>query len=511
MSTGNRSRAADAPDLRPLPFAFDRNSPTYLPSLKDEEYGDIVATLKALAKGKFPRQDSVPTALNAYNCTQPNKPWVYFHPIKPLEVVRRRGGRPTDAPVLKEAPDVRLPAALRADLNKPWVSIRLYQDYKAPLQERKLPRTPHPCSTSTSTNSRIGTTRSNTNTDTANTYTACGERHQPGNPNRNAARHQRSGSPGSGSGSRSRPAGWTHREGRARYRYVCYIHEHKVSLRPGSRRSVYTISVWDREWNELTWHDAYPVGRAARRAEARLFWDRAAAQPGFPLFPRAVVAVSGMALGGSGGGGGAGGVGGRDDNPRRTFVDRIRVRDRHYRAAERLGAAMRDHPPPRFTLWSVMGIAMHHMNHAHDAPHASIVPDYLEYFGGHQRELLPRLFAHLLSLCLQLRAPGLVMREPGREQRRGGLFETAGAENVGVGVGAGQEEEEEEGEVEEEEGEEVEAEEVAEEQLEDLASFAKQFWIDDRLPWMRQRTRWHLEARLPPSIQGRVFEALRIN
>lgn len=162
--------------------------------------------------------------------------------------------------------------------------------------------------------------------------------------------------------------------------------------------------------------------------------------------------------------------------------------------------------------WSVMAIGMYHMNHAHDAPHASIVPDYLEYFGGHQRELLPRLFAHLLSLCLHLRAPELPVllgREPGQERRRR-LLEMVGGEEENAG-GAGQEQEQQEEEEEEEEVEVEVEEEVGEEQLEELASFSKQFWIDERLPWMKKRTRWHLEARLPPSIKGRVFEALRID
>lgn len=60
--------------------------------------------------------------------------------------------------------------------------------------------------------------------------------------------------------------------------------------------------------------------------------------------------------------------------------------------------------PPRHTLWAVLGAALFHMNGARD-PHVSIVPDRLELFGGHARHLLPRLFAHLLWLCLDCR-PG---------------------------------------------------------------------------------------------------------
>lgn len=60
--------------------------------------------------------------------------------------------------------------------------------------------------------------------------------------------------------------------------------------------------------------------------------------------------------------------------------------------------------PPRHTIYAVMSTALFHMNNARD-PQVSIVPDRLELFGGQHKGLLPRFFAHLLCLCLDVR-PG---------------------------------------------------------------------------------------------------------
>lgn len=103
-----------------------------------------------------------------------------------------------------------------------------------------------------------------------------------------------------------------------------------------------------------------------------------------------------------------------------------------------------------------MAIALHHMNHGGADPQVGLVPDRLEYFAGHGRDLLPRLFTHLLCLCLEDR--------------------------------------------EEEEGEDQEK-----------RAFVRQFWIPESLGWMREQVRKHLGTCLPPDGSAAwVFEELRI-
>ncbi|RYP64658.1 hypothetical protein DL771_008671 [Monosporascus sp. 5C6A] len=342
----------------PLPFEYGQSRKENIPQLSDEELEDIVAMLKALSKGKYPRKDALPTALNAYNCRkQPRKKsWAYFHPITSLEIRKATGH-------WKEYPSIDLPEELVNDLiaeREPWESLRRGKDY-----------TPD---------------------------TAEGMR-------KGAARNP------------------------SRYRFLCFIHEHRVSVGAG-RRAVYTISVWDREWGELTWHDTYALGRRGRRDDVRRFW--AAAATTSPDFARV--------------------VGG---NPRGGMLMRFRTA---YHAGERVGDVLREAVPPRHTLWSVAAIGVHHMNRVGD-PHASIVPDRLEYFGGCGRDLLPRLFASLLRLCLQEGARG--------EDAAGGRSE----ENE---------------------------------------RFVWQFWITENLGWMRTETRKILEAWWPGEASAWVLEALRI-
>ncbi|CAJ2505571.1 Uu.00g129650.m01.CDS01 [Anthostomella pinea] len=213
----------------------------------------------------------------------------------------------------------------------------------------------------------------------------------------------------------------------ASYRFVCFIHKHRIDLRSSRQKAIYTISIWDREWDELTWHDTYPLCREARRDEIRTFW-RTVAMPGFPL-----------------------------GHPRQEFMDRIRYRT-GYHACERVEHMIRDNIAPRHTLWSVMAIAIHHMNNTHD-PQVSIVPDKLELFGGQAKELLPQFFAHVLWMCLDARPDWSEDR-----QRR----------------------------------------------------FVAQFKILERLRWMKVRTRKYLERRVSPDGGGDggspewVFECLRI-
>ncbi|RYP75795.1 hypothetical protein DL769_003751 [Monosporascus sp. CRB-8-3] len=344
----------------PLPFEYGQSQKENIPQLSDEELGDIVAMLKALSKGKYPRKDALPTALNAYNCRkQPRKKsWAYFHPITSLEIRKTTGH-------WKEYPSVDLPEELVDDLldeREPWESIRRGEDYAH--------------ASGTAEGLREGAAR---------------------NP--------------------------------SRYRFLCFIHEHRVPVGAG-RRAVYTISVWDREWGELTWHDTYALGRRGRRDDVRRFWAAAAATS--PDFARV--------------------VGG---NPRGGMLMRFRT---VYHAGERVGDVLREAVPPRHTLWSVAAIGVHHMNRVGD-PHASIVPDRLEYFGGCGRDLLPRLFASLLRLCLQ---------------------EGARVEDAAGG------------------------------RSEESERFVRQFWITENLGWMRTGTRKILEAWWPGEASAWVLEALRI-
>ncbi|KAI2629917.1 hypothetical protein GGR54DRAFT_636098 [Hypoxylon sp. NC1633] len=159
----------------------------------------------------------------------------------------------------------------------------------------------------------------------------------------------------------------------ARYRFMCFIHKHRIDRRTTCQKGVHTISIWDREWDELTWHDTYHVNRETRRREIRRFWERANA-PG-------LIEKQGLT--------------------REQFMGRIRYRT-VYHICEHIEDTIRDAVPPRHTLWAVMSAALFHMNHARD-PQVSIVPDQLELFGGQARALLPRLFAHLLLLCLDCR------------------------------------------------------------------------------------------------------------
>ncbi len=391
--------ASNAARLRPLPFHFDNSNLRDIPRLDDDEFDDIVVTLKTLSKGKYPRQDAVPTALNAYNCGQPDKPWAYFHPVTSLETLADGSW--------KEFPLILLPDALLEDLGRPWKSIRFSENY---------------------------------------------------NSSGESSQSNRKGDIGGGSSSSSGPSVWA--GAGARYRFLCFIHEHKLSLRPNSRRSVYTISIWDREWDELTWHDTYHVGRSARRLDARQFW-RTVAIPGFAPLRAIAARASGMS---------PPPMRSRPRSPRDAFLTRVRFRT-VYHASERLADAMRELPPPRHTLWSVMAVGLHHMNRGGDDPQAAAVPDTLEYFAGHGRDLLPRLFAHLLCLCLDTL----------------GLDDEPGPEGEGDEGKARQQRDEEE-----------------------KGAFVRQFRVTEHLSWMRTQTRKHLEAHLPWDTRDWVLEALRI-
>ncbi|KAI6084013.1 hypothetical protein F4821DRAFT_262338 [Hypoxylon rubiginosum] len=294
---------APAPPAGPVPFNCTVDRVRNLPNFTHEQLGDITAVLKSLARGTYPRFESVPTALNAYNCnwgsSTADEPWAYFHPVTTITPEEEK---------LKQRPVVQLDNRIQADLQKPWVSIRTGERFEEE-NERKL-------------------------------------------------------------------------KSSAQYRFICFIHKHHIDMhRQTAQKSIFTISIWDREWDELTYHDAYHVDRPKRRREIQRFW-RYVRAPGF------------IAAG---------------EEAREKFMPRIRYRT-VYHASERLADAMREIVPPRHTLWGVMAIAMEHMNEGADLQ-VSIVPDCVDYFGGCGRRLLPRLFAHLLWLCLDAKTDWGIERQ----------------------------------------------------------------------------------------------------
>lgn len=360
-------------------------------------------------------------------------PWAYFHPITTLDI--RRDGS------WKELPIIDLPPKILADLKKPWESIRLKEDYEPPppcFQKRGYygQSTPTPILAQPKTLALLP-------------LPLPPEKYDPNQPNDKPRENEGKGGQGEGQSEKER----------ACYRFLCFIHTHTLSLRPGSRRAIYTISIWDREWDELTWHDTYWEGRAARRLNVRLFWRHAADMPG----GGGLSFLNNNARNRRGGGD----VGG----PGAAFEKKIRFRT-PYHAASKLGDALREYPNPRHTLWAVIGVAMHHMNRGAVDPHVGVVPDRLEFFGGCEGNLLPRLWTHLFCLLLVI---------------KGGWVQEGNGEG-GKGNDGGDEEA----------------------RREELVKFVEQFWIVERLGWMRKMASKHLAKRLAKEDVGWVFEALRL-
>ncbi|KAI0155337.1 hypothetical protein GGR57DRAFT_94861 [Xylariaceae sp. FL1272] len=156
----------------------------------------------------------------------------------------------------------------------------------------------------------------------------------------------------------------------ASYRLICFIHKHRIDIRNSAQKSVFTISIWDRENKELTWHDTYPYGRANRCKAIKHFWE--------------TVHMPGC----------------RFSFIRDEFMAKIQYRT-VYHACENIEATLRGAVAPRNTLWAVMAIAIHHMNHMATNKYVCLVPDHIETFGGQGYEFLPQLFVHLLYLCLR--------------------------------------------------------------------------------------------------------------
>ncbi|KAI1653302.1 hypothetical protein F4813DRAFT_393875 [Daldinia decipiens] len=288
--------------IKPVPFMYLGDNDRNLPDLSDDEFCDLVAVLKALARSSYPRLEAVPLALNAYNCNQGTdddgeRPWAYFYPITMIPPARL--DEKND--LLPNYPEIELDFEVCQDLKRRWRSIRYGGDDNNNNQSMEF----------------------------------------------------------------SPPA---------RYRFLCFIHKHRIDRKNTLQKGVHTISIWDREWDELIWHDTYHVDRISRRKDIREFWRHVKA-PGFI----------------------------DEVDSREHFMSRIRYRT-VYHICEQIEETLRGPVPPRHTIYAVMSTALFHMNNARDLQ-VSIVPDRLELFGGQHKGLLPRFFAHLLCLCLDVR-PG---------------------------------------------------------------------------------------------------------
>ncbi|KAI0864427.1 hypothetical protein F4860DRAFT_407058 [Xylaria cubensis] len=121
----------------------------------------------------------------------------------------------------------------------------------------------------------------------------------------------------------------------------------------------------------MTWHDMYPHERATRRRDVEYFWQLVNA-PGCVFLQQ------------------------RDVFMRTRFRWRM-----NYHACEKTEAALRDVIAPRFTLWAVMAIGIHHMNNGSTDRHCYLVPDEFEVFAGSEGTFLPNLFVRLLWLCMR--------------------------------------------------------------------------------------------------------------
>ncbi|KAI1758424.1 hypothetical protein F4782DRAFT_525121 [Xylaria castorea] len=158
---------------------------------------------------------------------------------------------------------------------------------------------------------------------------------------------------------------------KASYRFLCFIHRHRIKTRYSGQKAVYTISIWDRELEWLSWHDMYPHGRSTRQRDVDHFW-------------RVVDAPDCAFL-----------------QPRDVFMkERVRWR-MTYHACEKAEAALRDSIAPRYTLWAVMAIGLHHMNNGSTDRHINLVPDEFEVFAGSEDVFLPTMFVRLLWLCMR--------------------------------------------------------------------------------------------------------------
>ncbi|KAK7934507.1 hypothetical protein PG985_000002 [Apiospora marii] len=79
-------------------------------------------------------------------------------------------------------------------------------------------------------------------------------------------------------------------------RLYCYFHRHEKPAGGRYDTQVYSLSVWDRENNQMSWHDPWHQGHAARFADIQTFWANAA--PNWLTFTPPIVAVNYTSLAG---------------------------------------------------------------------------------------------------------------------------------------------------------------------------------------------------------------------
>ncbi|KAI0437913.1 hypothetical protein F4803DRAFT_570177 [Xylaria telfairii] len=171
---------------------------------------------------------------------------------------------------------------------------------------------------------------------------------------------------------------------KASYRFICFIHRHPIVTRHTGPKAVYTISIWDREMDWMSWYDMYPHDRATRQQNVEHFWNRV------------VVPDCRFML------------------PRQHFVrDKLRWRV-NYRACEKAEGALRNTIPPRHTLWTVMAIGLHHMNNGGTERHIHLMSDEFEFFAGSRDSLLPTMFVRMIWLFLRAPKAGEEMTWDGR-------------------------------------------------------------------------------------------------
>ncbi|KAI1817290.1 hypothetical protein GGS20DRAFT_582622 [Poronia punctata] len=326
-STASDSTGIGERTVYPAPFTYDGIGEPQLPTLTEKDLSNITSVLRGLSRGVLPRADAVPTALNAYNITQePSKgknAWAYFHSVTNIAAADEDGRGNREG----------------------WE-----QATRKPATSRR----------------RAETSTSHIVVPDEVILDTMKEWHPIREGEEDAA------------------GSWMES---ASYRFLCFIHSHRLS-RGNSRRSkaIYTISIWDRQHEEMTWHDTCAYERSDRRAAIRHFWSRVQTNLKFM-------------------------------NPRKTFLAQIRFRTA-YHSCEKLEAATRDYIDPPYTLWSVMAIGLQHMNRGGFDSQVSIVEDRLEVFSGHRKDLLPRLFVHLLHLFLYSPREG---REEDWNEVTGGL------------------------------------------------------------------------------------------